>query len=225
MKKVLITGCSRGIGRAILEQLIEKGEYEIYGISKDINEICDLNYKYLIKYEWDLSRIDLLEELAERIWQDSHGIDIIINNAGIAIFKKIEELSFKEWNEVLTVNLTAPYVFINKFLPNMKKNNYGRIINIASDSDYKGFKDRGAYCASKFGLRGLTESIRDEFIGSNITATTIGPARVDTYFRGKKPGDRPLSLKPQDVANQVIHILNQRENCCIERIYLRSTLE
>ena len=225
MKNVLITGCSRGIGRATLEQLVEKGEYNIYGISKDIYEINDLNYKYLTKYEWDLSKANSLEKIAEKVMQDSQGIDIIINNAGIAIFKNIEELNVNEWNEVLTVNLTAPYIFINKFLPNMKKNNFGRIINIASDSDYKGFEGRGAYCASKFGLRGLTESIRQEMAGYNITATTIGPAKVDTFFRGKKPGDRPNALKPNDVANQVLHILNQRENCCIERIYLKSTLE
>lgn len=225
MKNVLITGCSRGIGKAIVEKLIKKNEYRIYGISKDIDEIDYLNCKDFIKYECDLSNIDSLLEIAERVNKDSNGIDIIINNAGVAIFKKIEDLNINEWNEMLTVNLTASFVFINKFIANMKKNNYGRIINITSDSDYKGFNERGGYCASKFGLRGFSESVREELKGYNISLTTIGPARVDTYFRGKKPGDRPLSLKPDDVANQVLHILNQRDNCCIEQIYLKSTLE
>ena len=93
------------------------------------------------------------------------------------------------------------------------------------DADHIGFSEGSIYCASKFGLRGFSDSVRDELKGYNISLTTIGPGRVDTFFNGKKPGDRPHSLSADDVARQIIHVLEERDRCGIERIYLRSTLE
>lgn len=125
----------------------------------------------------------------------------------------------------MNVNLNSAYLMIKSVLPNMKSKNYGRVINISSDADHIGFAEAGAYCASKFGLLGLTEAVRKELIGNDISFTVISPGRVDTNFNNKKPGDRPVSLKAEDVAVQVAHLLELRENCNIETIRLKSTLE
>jgi len=147
------------------------------------------------------------------------------NNAGIGIFRKVEELSFDDWNNVLTLNLTIPFIMVKNILPSMKIKNFDRIVNISSDADYRGFSEGSAYCASKFGLRGFSDSVRDELKGFNISITTISLGRVDTFFNGNKPGDRPNSLSADDVARQIMHVIEQRDICGIERIYVKSTLE
>ena len=105
------------------------------------------------------------------------------------------------------------------------KEPYGKIINIGSDADHMPFENASVYCATKFGLFGMTESLRIELKKKNIGITTISPARVDTYFNNKKPGCRPISLKADDVAEQVYFVLKQRSTCNIEQIKLSSIVE
>lgn len=228
MKTVLLTGASTGIGSATYKRLKENKSYRLVVLGKNKPE--GMLYEKTDS-EWfvsvDLANLKDTENKLKMIQQHpTFGeIDIIINNAGQGHFAKIEEIESNAWNKIVNINLTATYETIKTFLPNMKQKNYGRIINISSDADHIGFADGGVYCASKFGVLGLSEAIRQELIGKNITITVISPGRVDTCFNGKKPGDRPVSLRPEDVAQQVEHILALRDNCNIETIRLKSTLE
>lgn len=134
-------------------------------------------------------------------------------------------LSLIEWEKVFQLNLTTPYYLIHKLVTNMKLNNYGKIINISSDADHVPYEYASAYCASKYGMLGITDSLRIELKKNNIGITTISPARVDTYFNNKESGCRPKSLKAEDVAAQVSFILSQSDSCNIEQIKLSSILE
>lgn len=225
MKKILLTGASKGIGKSILKKLMEANDNCIYVISQNIEKI-DPKYKEKIKlYDCDLSNIIQVQKTIKEILKDSKGIDILINNAGIGKFNYVENFTIEEWNEVLSINLTVPFLLIKNVLPSMKEKNNGKIINISSDASHMGFSEGSLYCASKFGLRGFTDSLRKEVIGQNIAITNISPGRVDTNFNNKKEGDRPNSLSADDIAKQVIFVINQRERCEIEEIILKSTLE
>lgn len=225
MKKLLLTGCSRGIGLAILNKIATAHEpYKIYAVSRQCPEGFS-NNPFVHFFSCDLSDVEQTQRVIEAIKLDSEGIDIIINNAGIGKFGEVETLTLHDYTELMNINLTAPFLFISHLLAGMKERNFGRIINITSDADHIGFAEGSLYCASKFGLRGLSDSIRAEVTGLNIAVSTIGPGRVDTYFNRKSPGDRPLSLSDADVANQVMHLLSQSDRCVVERIYLRSGLE
>jgi short-subunit dehydrogenase len=225
MRNVLLTGCNRGIGYAILEELLDLNDYQIFAVSRSIDSLEVLHTDKLHIYKCDLSNITEALKAIDYIIRISGGIDILINNAGVGIFKQIEDLDINEWEKVLTLNLTTPFILTKFTLPYMKSQNYGRIVNITSDADHTGFGQGSLYCASKFGLRGFSDSVREELTGFNVTITTIGPGRVDTYFNGKKPGDRLNSLSAHAVAQQVIHVLQQQDRCQIERIYLGSVLE
>ncbi|OAB47998.1 SDR family oxidoreductase [Paenibacillus antarcticus] len=224
MKSILLTGCSKGIGKAVLDKLIELEKYRVYALSKNVHSI-DLSVPNVHVYPCDLANANETEEVAKKIIEDSGGIDILVNNAGIGLFKKVEDISLKEWSEVLAINLTATFILTKTVMSKMKENNSGKIINITSDADHIGFAEGSLYCASKFAVRGFADSIRDELKGTGISVTTIGPGRVDTYFNGKKPGDRPISLQASQVAAQVVHVISMEDTCGIERIYLKSTLE
>ncbi|MFB5761889.1 SDR family NAD(P)-dependent oxidoreductase [Paenibacillus medicaginis] len=224
-KSVLLTGCSKGIGHSILRELLEANNYNIYAITQNANDISEEQAKSISLYSCDLTDISRADQIVKQVLQKSQGIDVLINNAGCGKFALVEQLELNDWDRLLKLNLTIPFLLTKRLLPNMKRQNFGRIINITSDADHIGFAEGSLYCASKFGLRGFSDSVRQELRGTNITITTIGPGRVDTYFNDKKPGDRPISLNPDDVANQVMHVLNQSERCEIEQIYLKSTLE
>lgn len=223
-KKVLLTGCSTGIGLAIAKRLQADG-YEIYGLSRHTkkNELENLSSVRL--YPCDLRNPEHTEEVLRKIIKDSSGIDIAINNAGIGNFGEIDSLSLSAWNEVMAVNLTTAYLVMHHVLPGMKKQNFGKIISISSDADSFSFAGAGAYCASKAGLSALSNCVRKEVSGHTISVTTIAPGRVDTNFNHKKKGDRPHSLAAEDIAEQVAHLLTLSERCEVEKISLNSTLE
>lgn len=220
---VVITGCNKGIGKAIFESLEKKGSFRVYGICRDHAVVT--KSKNAMVYLCDLSDPDALIKTTQDILTSSGGIDIVINNAGTSVFKPIEDIELLEWQTVLGVNLTAPYILTKAFIPGMKTRNFGRIINISSDAQSLSFANASAYCASKAGLKLFADCVRKEAAGHNIHVSTVAPGRVDTFFNHKEPGKRPDALKAEDVASQVIYLLEQPERIEIENLYLNSNLE
>jgi NAD(P)-dependent dehydrogenase (short-subunit alcohol dehydrogenase family) len=227
MKTILITGASRGIGLAAYKRLRSQNLYRFVIVGRKRPEIMPHDTEIEWFVDADFSDPELTQSAIEKIMKHSTfgNVDILINNAGLGFFANLEDISIDNWKMIMNVNLTSTYLFMRAFLPLMKVQNYGRIINISSDADHIGFAGAGAYCASKFGILGLSEAVRKELVGTNIAITTISPGRVDTFFNNKKPGDRPLSLKAEDIAEQIVQLLLLRENCNIEIIRLKSTLE
>jgi NAD(P)-dependent dehydrogenase (short-subunit alcohol dehydrogenase family) len=122
-------------------------------------------------------------------------IDVLINNAGIAAYKPIEETTEKEWDAILNTNLKGCFLFMQEAIPVMKDQGRGIIINISSGLGVEGEANFSAYCASKFGVAGLTQVIADETLGSGIKVYAVLPGAVNT----KLNSDSGLDMDPLDL--------------------------
>ena len=167
---ILVTGASRGIGKAICESL----DGAVYASAR--NEEFLKGYKNYCAA--DLSKTEDLEKLGSYI--ETNKIDVLINNAGEYMYALSEKLSFSDIERLVKVNLEAPLYLISKAVPHMKKNRFGRIINIGSISGVMGEAGASIYSASKSGLIGMTKSLALELAEFGITVNTINPGWVDT---------------------------------------------
>lgn len=187
-RTVLITGASRGIGKACALEFAQKGfKLALVSRQKHIPEVLEKELKPLEnQHKWfscDLSIPEKSLEFCETVDSDFGPVDILINNAGIY---KLDEPIYKEnaaddsWLVSMSINLQAPYILCRHFAPGMKKRGWGRIINISSISGIKGEKLGKAYSASKFGLIGLTQSMALELAEFGVTVNCICPGWVAT---------------------------------------------
>lgn len=218
--KILLTGGSTGIGKEVVRRTLDRS-FDIYviGLHKP-DLLSDRNF-----VACDLGRSEQVEKILSEEKIPFDEIDVLINNAGVAILADTMELSTQAWHAALATNLNAAFLLTAKVLPGMYRRNSGLVITISSDADSRGFANGAAYAASKFGLRGFMESLQCEAKGTNVKACLISPGRVDTNFNGKKPGDRPRSLRPGDVADAIDYVLGTSPRCVPSLIRLSSTLE
>ncbi len=175
-KTAVITGASQGIGLAIAKVFSENNANVIL-LSRNEEKLKTnsqkLNAKY---YVLDVSK----EENVNRVFNEIGNVHILINNAGVYFTSPIQDLDSKKWKELLDTNLNGVMYCTKAVLPEMLKNNYGRIINISSVSGKTGDPFGSAYCASKFALIGFTQSLAQESASKNITANCICPGWVET---------------------------------------------
>jgi 3-oxoacyl-[acyl-carrier protein] reductase len=135
-------------------------------------------------------------------------IDVLINNAGISAYKPIEETTEKEWNDIVDTNLKGPFLFMKEVIPIMKKQGSGVIINISSGLGVEGEANFSAYCASKFGLVGLTQVVADETADTGIRVYAVLPGAVNTSLISDMGLERNLSdlLAPEYVAKRILRV-------------------
>ncbi len=151
--KVLITGGTRGLGRKIAEHLCKQG-HEVYVFSKTNKTEIDPVYSSILAgyFQCDLSNIDEIEECFGILIKESERIDVLINNATVRQFKKLEEFQTSEIQRNINVDFLAPVILANLCFLVLKENNFGRIINISSISSYKVYSTGSLYCSSKNAL-------------------------------------------------------------------------
>lgn len=204
MKNILVTGTSRGIGKAIKDELIRNG-FHCIAPTRDELDITDLQS---IKDFFDTC------ELA---------IDGLVNNAGINIIGKIESISDADINNMLTTNLVAPLLLIQHVVKQMKKNNYGKIINISSIWGIRSKEYRTLYSATKFGINGITKSLARELGPYNILINTIAPGYVNTEMtqtnvtpeeQEKIKTTIPLKrfAQPEEIAKLVVFLISDNNS-------------
>ena len=172
MKKALITGASRGIGRAIAEDL-GKDHHVYAGASKDASGIVSA-LPSAEPFEADLTDTDAILEAAAKIEE----LDVLVLAAGVMDGGPLEELTDDKWREMMEVNLFAPVTLTRALLPALRRSS-GLIITINSGAGFHGMAENSAYCASKFALRGFTESLAQEEAGK-VRVTSLYPGRTDT---------------------------------------------
>lgn len=206
----VVTGASRGIGRAIAERLARQGRHVVAvarseGPLKDVAGsieaaggsaeavTCDMGDRAAIAA--------MIEGVAER-----HGrLDILVNNAGITRDNLVLRMSDEEWDEVLAVNLTGPFAACRAAARPMMRGKYGRIVNIASTSGVVGNAGQANYAAAKSGLIGLTKSLARELGAKGITANVIAPGFVETDMTASLGDD----LKERVLAGMAVRSLGQ----------------
>ncbi|MDW0287321.1 MAG: SDR family oxidoreductase, partial [Nitrososphaeraceae archaeon] len=185
----LVTGSGRGIGKETAILLSKMG-FNLIICSRNQNEIDSVvkeiksfgNDRILAR-ECDVSVSSQVNRVVNEALHIYGRIDVLINNAGISYVKKLIDTTEEEWDNTLDINLKGSYLFAKAIVPHMIKHNYGIIINVSSGAGKIGFEDISAYCASKFGMIGLTESLAREINNYNIRVMTICPGQVATKMQ------------------------------------------
>ncbi|HDX9578844.1 3-oxoacyl-ACP reductase [Bacillus cereus] len=185
-KRIIVTGGCKGIGRAIVEKYLQEGAVvaTTYYKSKDSSDQMKSELESysdrLAIYNMDVSDAEQVNKVMEQIQDDLKGIDILVNNSGITQDSLLYSMKNSDWDKVIKTNLYGPFYTCKSVLLNMIKQKYGSIINIASVSGIVGIPGQSNYCASKFGLIGLTKSLAKELASKNIRVNAIAPGYVDT---------------------------------------------
>lgn len=195
MKTALITGASRGIGRAIAEEL-GKDHHILVGASTDASEVVD-KLPSAEPFEVDLRDERAIVEAARTV----ENVDVVVHAAGVLHKAPFDELDAEQWRETMDINVLAPVTLTRELLPALRRSR-GLLITINSGAGFHGVEENTAYCASKFALRGFTDALRLEEKG-RIRVTSIHPGRTDTdMLADPKHGDRP-KMDPGNVARAV----------------------
>ncbi|MFQ5779340.1 MAG: SDR family oxidoreductase [Nitrospiria bacterium] len=219
----LITGGSSGIGLAVASTLAAEGmavaitardKQKLKQAAKQLEE----NGGKVVSIPADVSVSNQVTAFVKQV-EDTFGqIDLLVNNAGIAKFNSIEALSEDDWDETQRINLKGAFLYTKAVLPIMQRQRSGYIVNIASIAGKSGFGEASAYCASKFGMIGLTESLLEESIQHNIRATAICPGYVATpMVRGVSiPQDE--MIPPEDIGKLIVGLLHLSHLTVIKEI-------
>jgi 3-oxoacyl-[acyl-carrier protein] reductase len=213
----LVTGASRGIGRAIAIALARCGADMAvnYRTQKDEAQVTRQQIisqgRRAIEVQADVSRSPEVANMVARIEKDLGPVDILVNNAGIAIHQKIEETREVDWDEVLAVNLKSVFLVTQALLLGMRQRRWGRIINISSGASQTGGVVGVHYTASKAGIEGLTKAYALRLMKEGITVNAVAPVLIETDMMPDTESSRkmvPLGRlgQPDEVAEAVIFL-------------------
>ena len=194
-KVALITGGSRGIGAACVKLFAGAGADVAftYQTNKNAAEkiIKDCSNKSKVKaYKCNLSNADEIEKIVKNIISDFGRVDILVNNAGIWKYGPADKMSLDDWEETIRVNLTGTFLFVKAVVPLMKKNKFGRIINITSTAGQRGEANYSHYASSKGGVISFTKSMATELGPYNITTNSVAPGWVYTDMTRDELSDK-----------------------------------
>ena len=227
-KVALVTGASRGIGQAIARTLGRMGAMLSLSArdSQKLQSAChDLEAEgaRVLALPADVSRPDDITSLVQTTERSLGPIEILVNNAGIGHFAPIQESSEAIWDATLDTNLKAAFLLTKAVAPGMIARRSGQIINIASLAGKNAFAGGSVYCASKWGLLGLTQCAAEDLRQYGIRVSAICPGSVATDFSPHSSKDRGKMLQPEDVAHAVEMILTQASESFISEVLLRPT--
>lgn len=206
-KIAVVTGANGGIGKIIIKQLKAIGVkcvcIDILGTPSSDFLLCDMTKQADIK------------SVVNKISSKFESIDLLFNLSGIGIYKNIEDLSIKEWNNSIAINLTAPYILTKGLLPLLKKSNSPIVVSFGSGMGVSPTAGRIAYCSSKFGLRGLSLTLSKEFKDKKVKFVHLTLGSIMTNFgtggielRKKLSQNGKKYLDPNKVVEKIIGIIN-----------------
>lgn len=199
-KTALVTGASRGIGKAVALALAEAGCNIAVNYLKEHDAAQEVATKIremgrgCIVHQADVSNPTEVERLVSATESAFGPVDILVNNAGIAQPKPIQGISLSDWEHILRVNLTSAFLMTQRVLPNMRARRWGRIINLGSVAAQNGGVIGPHYAASKAGMVGLTHSYASQLAKEGITVNLIAPALIETEMITSNPNASPQRI-------------------------------
>ncbi|HPG41178.1 MAG TPA: SDR family oxidoreductase [bacterium] len=225
-KIIWITGSGRGIGKAAALALAECGARVVLCArsSGEINETATEIHTIggqVLAIPCNVSDQNQVDALVNRVKQQWGPVDILINNAGVAAFKKIVNTTVQDWDAMLDSNLKAAFLCSQAVLPDMLEKGAGHIINVVSVAGKQPYYNCGAYCASKYGLLGFTEVLRMETRKHGIMVTAFLPGATDTTLWGSANVDRTKMMTTAQVAQGLVNICASEPGCMTEQVIMR----
>lgn len=225
--KILITGGSSGIGKATAKRLVDAGaQVLITGRSAERLQkaAVETGANWLVS---DLSKPEDIDAAWQWV-QDNWGgeLDVLINNAGLGEFSSVESTPMESYMRVFNVNTFGPIRMVKRFLPDMLERKSGSIVNVASTSSMKGFANGSAYAASKFALRGFTQSLMEEVRPFNIRVFQVNPSEVSTALGNPEREERreqASKLGPDQLAQTILAILLLPEKAFVPELSVWAT--
>lgn len=224
-KVAIITGASSGLGAALSSALVEKGA-TVYGLARNVEKLNDIQNKIgnkFIPVTMDITKQNAIASWMKNTFSDAHLPDILINNAGVGYFRKIDELSLEEWHEMINTNLNGTFYLTSSIVPMMKQNpNVCHIVNIGSIMGKTTRIEGAAYSATKYGMQGFSESLFKELRGDGIKVTCVNPGSIDTeFFKDSGIKANHNMLQPNEIATLIVHLLETPDNLLVDEITLR----
>jgi 3-oxoacyl-[acyl-carrier protein] reductase len=223
-KVALITGGSKGIGFAVAEALLSQGA-RVMITGRNAADLARAQ-AHLGPRALSVSADARLPEEVERAVQatvDGHGgLDVLVNNAGIGIFKNAADMSPAEWQSIIDTNLSGVFYYCHAAIPHLRRRGGGWIVNISSLAGTNPFTGGAAYCASKAGLNAFSEALMQEVRYDNIRVTYVMPGSVATGFSGRgEPGKADWKVQPEDIGQMVLDLLAMPPRSLPSRVEMR----
>lgn len=223
--RALITGASTGIGAAIAERFASLGiNLALCARNKDRleeqKERLSRSGVEIFTLAGDLSRPEFAEDFVKEAAKALGGIDIVVNNAGMALSRSFEESTIEDYEKIMALNVRAPFIICKSALPFLRASGNATIINIASVTAHKGYPQQSLYSASKHALAGMTKSLANELYTDDIRVHLISPGGVYTEMvKISRPDLSPEGLiLPEDIADIAEFFITHRTNSVIDEI-------
>ena len=223
----IVTGGGSGIGRALAEALASAGAKVVIASRRrdvlsaaavEINSAVGV--ERVFPYEFDLRKAEESEQLAADVVERWQAIDVLVNNSGLAVPETVDAITDEGWNTVMDTNLRGLVRLVSAVLPHMRRNGFGDIVNISSQAGKHGYADVPSYCASKFGLLGYAEALRDDLrkTGANIRVFNFCPGLVDV--EQTRPDEEPRAgfIHVANMARTLMYALSLDRNVVLEDI-------
>ena len=221
-RTIVVTGATSGIGRAVAERLLADGA-RVVGVGRDFEKLESIAASFQ-GVTVDLAELSTLATALDEVRAAAPKSDALVCCAGFGKFGSLEEFSLSQIEEQINVNLTATIATVRCFLPQLKARGGGNIVVIGSESGLRGGKMGAVYSATKFGLRGFTQALRQEVASAGVRVTLINPGMVRTPFFDQlnfQPGpDEDNYLLPEEIAEWVTHTLSARPHSVVDEINL-----
>jgi NAD(P)-dependent dehydrogenase (short-subunit alcohol dehydrogenase family) len=231
-KVAIVTGSTKGIGRALAEALHAQGASvtvsartadDVEQISDEINRKAQKKEARALGVPADVRRLEDCHRLVSRTIDAFGRVDILINNAGIGGFSPVAEMDPEHWRAVIETNLSSLFYCSHEVIPHLKRAGGGWIINIGSLAGKNAFPGGAAYNASKFGLIGFSEALMQEVRNDGIRVSYIMPGSVATEFDGASRGSADWKVQPEDIAEIVLDLLSFPARTLPSRVEVRPT--
>jgi 3-oxoacyl-[acyl-carrier protein] reductase len=228
-KVAIVTGGTRGIGRAITQRLLQEGaSVAICGRTRESVDRALQTVEpaggELFGEAADLTKVDDVARLFQAVDARFGGLDILVNNAGLGVFRKVADMTPEDWHRNIDLNLSGAFYCSREALARFRTRGSGFIVNISSLAGKNAFSTGAGYNASKFGLNGFTEALMLDHRHDNVRVSSIMPGSVDTEFSGsptKRTGDTSWMMAPEDVAEVVALVLRMPSRTMVTSIEMR----